>query len=141
MIMIILKIFSVCHNKKHKAMLLTLFYAGLRTSKICEIDDISLDLKALTLRVRGKGNKEAICYISDEAAQAIKKYLEARPEVLIEGRRPLFITDFGQRWTRRSVSRMFNYYKQLAKIEKHGSAHVFSRHSLVSMLIKIIVIS
>lgn len=117
-------------------MLMTLFYAGLRVSEICEVDDSSLDLKALTLRVRGKGGKEAICYISNEAAREIKRYIEARPEILIEGRRPLFITDFGNRWNRRGVSRMFDYYKQLAGIEKHGSAHVFSRHSLASILIK-----
>jgi len=132
----ILKIFSVCGNIKHRAMLMTLFYAGLRASEICDLDDSCLDLKSLTLRVRGKGAKEAICYLSDEAIQSIKRYLEVRPEILIDGRKALFITDFGNRWNRRGVSRMFNYYKKLAGIEKHGSTHVFGRHSFASMLVK-----
>jgi integrase/recombinase XerD len=131
------KIFAACHNLKHLAMLQTLFYACLRASELCNLDDSDLDLKAMTIKVRdGKGGKEAITYITDDCAKTLKRYLEVRTPLEIEGRRPLFYTDFGGLWERRGVYRMFMYYKKLAGIEKHGGVHVFSRHSVGSLLVK-----
>jgi integrase/recombinase XerD len=132
----IAKLFATCHNLKHFAMLQTLFYGCLRASELCSLDDSDLDLKALTLRVDGKGGKEAMVYITDECAKTLKRYLEARPPLDIDGRKPLFYTDFGGRWERRGIYRMFMYYKKLAGIEKHGGVHVFSRHSVGSLLVK-----
>jgi site-specific recombinase XerD len=132
----IAKLFAACHNLKHFAMLQTLFYGCLRASELCSLDDCDLDLKSLTLRVEGKGGKEAIVYITDECAKTLRRYLEKRPMLEIDGRKPLFYTDFGGRWERRGVYRMFMYYKKLAGIEKHGGVHVFSRHSVGSLLVK-----
>jgi len=130
------KIFSVCNNLKHLVMLQTLFYGCLRASELCSLNDCDLDLKSLSLRVDGKGGKEAIVYITDECAKTLRRYLEVRPSLEINGRKPLFYTDFGGLWERRSVYRMFMYYKKLAGIEKHGGIHVFSRHSVGSLLVK-----
>ena len=58
-----------------------------------------------------------------------------RPPLEIEGRKPLFFTDFGRRWGRRDVSRMFAYYKKTAGIEKAGGDHVFSRHTVATILV------
>ena len=132
----IARIFAVCHNIKHLAMLQTLFYGCLRASELCSLDENDLDLKALTLRVEGKGGKEAIVFITNECAKTLRRYLEVRAPFLIDGRQPLFYTDFGGRWERRSVYRMFMYYKKLAGIQKHGGVHVFARHSMGSLLIK-----
>lgn len=132
----IAKLFSVCHNLKHLAMLKTLFYGCLRASELCSLDDSDLDLKSLSLRVEGKGGKEAIAYITDDCAKTLRRYLEVREPLEINGRKPLFYTDFGGRWERRSVYRMFMYYKKLAGIEKSGGVHVFSRHSVGSLLVK-----
>ncbi|MGF3495293.1 MAG: tyrosine-type recombinase/integrase [Methanothrix sp.] len=117
-------------------MLKTLFYGCLRASELCNLDDCDLDLKTLTLRVEGKGGKEGIVYITDDCARTLRRYLEVRPPLMIDGRRPLFYTDFGKRWERRGVYRMFMYYKRLAGIEKQGGVHVFSRHSVGSLLVK-----
>jgi len=106
----IAKLFAVCHNLKHLAMLQTLFYGCLRASELCSLDDCDLDLKSLTLRVEGKGGKEAIVYITDDCAKTLRRYLEVRAPLVIDGRKPLFYTDFGGRWERRSVYRMFMHY-------------------------------
>ena len=133
----IFKIFSVCTNIKHLSMLQTMFYACLRVSELCNLDDPDLDLKAMTIRIRdGKGGKEAIAYITDDCAKTLRRYLEVRAPLVIDGRKTLFYTDFGGRWERRSVYRMFMHYKKLAGIEKHGGVHVFSRHSVGSLLVK-----
>ncbi len=132
----IARIFGVCSNIKHFAMLQTLFYGCLRASELCGLDDCDLDLKSLTLRVEGKGGKEAIVFITDECAKTLRRYLEVRAPLDVDAHNPLFYTDFGGRWERRSVYRMFMYYKKLAGIEKHGGVHVFSRHSVGSLLVK-----
>ncbi|MGA9098422.1 MAG: tyrosine-type recombinase/integrase [Methanotrichaceae archaeon] len=132
----VLKIFSVCHNLKHFAMLQTLFYGCLRASELCNLDDSDVDLKALTLRIReGKGGKDGIVIISSECAATLKKYLEVRPTLDVDGRFPLFYTDFGRRWDRRDVYRMFMAYKKNAGVEKQGGVHVFARHSTATIMV------
>lgn len=55
------RIFGVCSNIKHLAMLQTLFYACPRASELCNLDDSDLGLKTLSIRIRdGMGVKEAI---------------------------------------------------------------------------------
>jgi integrase/recombinase XerD len=133
----IAKIFIICNNIKHLAMLKTMFYASLRASELCNLDDADVDLRTLIIHVRGgKGGKDGLVYVSDDCAKTLKHYLEVRSPLEIDGRKPLFYTDFGGRWEYRSVYRMFMYYKKLAGIEKHGGVHVFSRHSVGSLLVK-----
>lgn len=130
------KIFDCCTNLKHYAMLQTLFYGCLRASEVCNLDDQDIDLKTLTLQIRGgKGGRDGIAFLSNECAKALKCYLEVRPALEIDDRLPLFYTDFGKRWDRRDVNRMFTYYKKKAGIEKAGGVHVFARHTAATILV------
>jgi integrase/recombinase XerD len=132
----VLRIFSVCHNLKHYAMLQTLFYGCLRASELCNLDDSDLDLKALALRIReGKGGKDGIVMISPECVATLKRYLEVRPSLEVDGRFPLFYSDFGRRWDRKDLYRMFMTYKNKAGIKKHGGLHVFSRHTSATIMV------
>ena len=73
----VLSIFSVCTNIKHLAMLKTLFFACLRSSELCRLDDSDLDLKHKTLRLREtKGGRDAITYITDECVNTLETYLK-----------------------------------------------------------------
>jgi len=133
----ILKIFAVVNNVKHYAMLQVAFFASLRASEVCNLDLEDIDLKDLTLRVKcGKGRKPALLYINDECAKSLRTYLAVRPDILIDNRQPLFITDYGNRYDHISFYRIFITYKRLAGIEKRGALHVFSRHSFGSLLIR-----
>ncbi len=135
----ITRIFIICNNIKHFAMLKTIFYASLRASELCNLDDSDVDIKALTIRVRnGKGGKDAIVYITDDCAKTLKRYLEVRAPLEVKGHKPLFYTDFSGRWERRSVYRMFMCYKKLAgmdrrKINAHGIAQRGSRQKSLSL--------
>lgn len=126
----IIKIFSTCYNLKHYAMLMTLFYGCLRASELCNLDDSDLDLDARTLKVReGKCGKDGIVYLKDECTRILRKYLEVRPSFKINGKQPLFFTDYGNRWGRRDLHKMFIKYKNLAQIETSGGLHVFARRT------------
>jgi len=132
-----MRIFGICCNIKHLAMLKTIFYASLRASELCNLDDSDVDIKALTIFVRGGKKRQGFLgYITDDCAKTLRRYLEVRAPINIDGLKPLFYTDFGGRWEGRSVYRMFMQYKKLAGIEKHGGVHVFSRHSVGSLLVK-----
>ncbi len=132
----VLKIFSVVHNIKHLAMLKTLFFGCFRVTELCNLDDGDLDLDDLTIRVReGKGGRDGIVYITDNCATTLKRYRSIRPALEIDGKYPLFYTDYGRRWDRSEVYRMFIDYKGKAGIEKHGGVHVFSRHTAATIMI------
>ena len=132
----VLRIFNACYNIKHVAMLQTLFYGCLRASELFNLDDRDLDMNALTIHIReGKGGKDGIAYISEECTKTLKQYLAVRTPLVVDGRHPLFYTDFGNRWDRRDVNRTFHYYKKKAGIEKAGGVHVFARHTAATILV------
>jgi integrase/recombinase XerD len=86
----IARIFGVCMNLKHLAMLKTMFYGSLRATELCNLDDSDIDLRALTIHVRcGKGGKDAIVFITDDCAKTLKRYLEVRAPLEVDGREPL----------------------------------------------------
>jgi integrase/recombinase XerD len=122
-------------NLKHYTMLNALFYGCLRASELCAIDLRDVDLENLFIRIKGKGGQDALCYISKECANILEQYLAVRPQFEIDGRQPLFFSDFGKRWCRRDLYRMFMYYKRKAGIRKRGALHVFARHSTCSLMI------
>lgn len=52
------------------------------------------------------------------AQTIIKEYIEIRPNCLVEGRQPLFYTDYGQRWRRMDLHYMFKVYKRRLELRK-----------------------
>jgi integrase/recombinase XerD len=133
----IAKIFDVCDNLKHKAMLMTLFYCMLRSSELCNLNIEDLDLKNLAIRIiDGKMGKDALVPMNAETARMLSEYLELRPAITVNGASPVFITDYGRRWEPSSLYRMFIEYKKRASITRPGGVHCFSRHSSASLLAK-----
>jgi len=115
----------------------TAFYACLRASEICNLDVEDINLEKLALVVRnGKGGKTAVCYLSEEAIEILREYLAVRPDFKLEGRKPLFFTDFGGRFDRKEIYRLVIYYKKKAGINKPGGAHVLFRHTPASLMIQ-----
>ena len=58
----------------------TLFSTGLRVSEAASLRRDNINLERREFTVRGKGAKLRIVFLSDEAAEAIKKYLAARKD-------------------------------------------------------------
>jgi integrase/recombinase XerD len=54
----------------------------------------------------------------------------------IEGRSPLFFSDYGARLDRRDIHRLVIQYKKRAKINKPGGAHVLFRHTPASIMVQ-----
>ncbi|MBA3757882.1 tyrosine-type recombinase/integrase [Candidatus Saccharibacteria bacterium] len=125
---------------RDRAIVELLFSSGLRVSELVGLDREHINLSRREFMVRGKGQKDRPIFISPEAADWIKQYLDKRQD----NSKPLFIRYSGSkkvdlsgnysRLTARSVQRMVARYANLAGITKHVSPHTL-RHSFATDLL------
>ncbi len=118
-----------------------LFSSGLRVSELVSLERDQINLDRREFVVRGKGKKDRPVFISQEAADWLAKYLNARKDSF----KPLFIhysgsksdADDGKytRLTPRSVQRMVKTYAKRAGITKEVTPHTL-RHSFATDLLR-----
>ena len=121
---------------RDKTMLETLYASGLRVSELVglKIPQVSLDMGVV--RVMGKGSKERLVPLGEEALDWIHRYLrEARPD-LLNGKASdaLFVTARGQPMTRQGFWHLLRRYCAQAglatSISPHTLRHAFATHML-----------
>ncbi len=131
---------------RDRAMLETLYSAGLRVSELVGMNDEDLDLDEGVVRIRGKGSKERLAPLGSFALRAIKKWLAHRKlaSISVSSTRksaskaghgtPVFTNKFGKRLTTRSVARMLEKYLKLTGLDlrttPHTLRHTFATHLL-----------
>jgi integrase/recombinase XerC len=123
---------------RDRAILETMYSAGLRVSELVALRDGDLDESEQIIRVRGKGRKERISPLGSYAIKAIKRYRRKRtrhPQTESLGRRaPVFVNRFGRILTTRSVGRMLEKHIATAgldsRISPHSLRHSFATHLL-----------
>lgn len=122
---------------RDKAILELLFSTGLRVSELCSLNkDIHLRLDEVS--VRGKGDKIRVVFLSGEAKDAIRVYLEKRvdmDEALFVQMGKNTASKESLRLTPRSVERMVKHYATVAGITKKVTPHVV-RHSFATDLLQ-----
>ncbi len=118
---------------RDKAILETLYSAGLRIHELVGLNDDDVDLLGEVVRVRGKGKKERLAPLGLPAVEALQKYLELRGRDGPPGR-PLFRNRFGARMSARSVQRMLKKYLLAVGLDPsltpHKLRHSFATHML-----------
>ena len=119
---------------RDKAILELFFSTGLRLSELCSLNR-DLDLSKDEFSIRGKGEKVRVVFLSDEAKEAIKKYLAIRKDML----EPMFVQHSNKksescRLTPRSIERIVRHYATMAGISKKVTPHVI-RHSFATDLL------
>ncbi len=122
---------------RDRAILETLYSAGLRVSELVGLNDGDLDFDQGIVRVRGKGRKERLAPLGSYAARALGRWLKARKLSAKEptGRQaPVFVNRFGSRLTVRSVGRMLEKHLQHAGLDNRTSPHTL-RHSFATHLL------
>ena len=122
---------------RDRAILETLYSAGLRVSELVGLNDGDLDFDQGIVRVRGKGRKERIAPLGSYALRALKKWLAKRQVSNKEpsGRAaPVFVNRFGTRLTSRSVGRMLEKHLKVAGLDNRTSPHTL-RHSFATHLL------
>lgn len=122
---------------RDRAMLETMYSAGLRVSELVGLNEGDMSFQEGTLRIRGKGRKERIGALGRYAIEAIQSYQakRVRPENKPQGREAaVFLNRFGDRLTTRSVGRMLEKYIAQAQLDARTTPHTL-RHSFATHLL------
>jgi integrase/recombinase XerC len=129
---------SATAGLRDRAILETMYSAGLRVSELVALRDGDLDLHEQIVRVRGKGRKERISPLGSHAIRAIKRYTRVRvrdPKTEALGREAsVFVNRFGRILTTRSVGRMLEKHILTAELDTRTSPHTL-RHSFATHLL------
>ena len=121
---------------RDRAMLETMYASGLRVSELVALALNELDLTTGLVRVTGKGGKERIVPLGDEATSRLGDYLKgARPSLLGEQKSgAVFLTRRGQPMTRQAFWQLIKRYSAAAGIDSslspHSLRHAFATHLL-----------
>ncbi|NIL96272.1 MAG: tyrosine recombinase XerC [Planctomycetales bacterium] len=124
-------------GRRDRAILETMYSAGLRVSELVGLIDNDLDLPAGLVRVRGKGRRERLAPIGSFAKRALHSSLKVRQLAKHEphgGKSPVFVNRFGRRMTTRSVGRMLEKYLKVTGLDRQTSPHTL-RHSFATHLL------
>jgi integrase/recombinase XerD len=121
---------------RDRAMFEVLYAAGLRVSELVGLKIFEVNLEAGVLRVLGKGSKERLVPLGEEAVDWVRRYSKKeRLEIL--GKRSsehLFVTERGSGMTRQAFWQNIKRYGARAVPGKHFSPHVL-RHAFATHLI------
>lgn len=122
---------------RDRAMLETMYSAGLRVAELVGLNLSDWDQDANVLRVRGKGRKERIAPVGRHASTALHEWIAVRElaeDAAPEDREAVFLNRFGKRLTTRSVGRMLEKYVKAngldSTISPHSMRHTFATHML-----------
>ncbi|SMG41246.1 site-specific tyrosine recombinase XerD [Cedecea sp. NFIX57] len=122
---------------RDKAMLEVLYATGLRVSELVGLTMSDISLRQGVVRVIGKGNKERLVPLGEEAVHWIEEYLKyARPELLNgQSLDVLFPSNRAQQMTRQTFWHRIKHYAVLAgidseKLSPHVLRHAFATHLL-----------
>ena len=122
---------------RDRAMLELLYSSGLRVSELIKLEIINLNLRQGVVRIMGKGEKERLVPIGEEAMEWINKYLNSSREVLLgkESKdQHLFVTKRGKGMTRQAFWYRIKKYALRSGIDKSLSPHTL-RHAFATHLL------
>lgn len=125
---------------RDKALLETLFSTGLRVSELASLNRDQVNLDRQEFSVIGKGSKERIVFLSDDACRWLDQYAKSRKDSF----KPLFIRFQGKvdleeggekmRLTPRSIQRIVEKYVKAVGLSVKATPHTL-RHSFATDLL------
>jgi site-specific recombinase XerD len=108
---------------RNRALVELVYSAGLRSSEAVGLDLADVDFDREQLHVRGKGGKERIVPLGEEAGHVLAQYLhQARPELAKSAENALFLSARGRRLDTSTLRRVFAH--------PHRLRHAFATHLL-----------
>jgi integrase/recombinase XerD len=124
---------------RDKAMLELLYATGMRVTELVslDVDTVHLDRKAPYVRCLGKGAKERVIPIHEQAAEAVEDYLNDGRGHLVKNRDEpaLFVNRRGERLTRQGFWLILKNYARAASIATPVTPHTL-RHSFATHMLR-----
>ena len=121
---------------RDRAMLELLYATGVRVSELINLKMSQLNLNQGVLRIIGKGDRERLIPLGDEAQDWLRDFIDGpRVEILLERQSEyLFPTRRGDRMTRQAFWHIIKRYAKKAGVRKklspHTVRHAFATHLL-----------
>jgi integrase/recombinase XerD len=127
---------TCANGLRDRAMLETLYASGLRVSELTALTITKLNLTQGLVRITGKGNKERLVPLGEEAIRWLEYYLrDARPKLLKNRISDIvFVTVRGGAMTRQAFWYLVKRYAQQSGINKNLSPHTL-RHAFATHLL------
>jgi len=122
---------------RDRAMLEVLYACGLRITELLTLKRGNINIAERFLRVFGKGSKERLIPVGQEAANWLAHYDEkARPHLASRvSADVLFLNAHGKRMSRMGFWKILKKYVDLAHIQKDVTPHTF-RHTFATHLLE-----
>lgn len=125
------RLFSVIDNLKHKAILQTIYSAGLRISELINLKVNDIDSERMIIKIRlSKGAKDREVMLAEKLLTLLREYVtQYRPqEYLFEGQK-------GGHYSTRSVQQIMKRALSKTSIKKNATVHTL-RHSFATHLLE-----
>jgi len=121
---------------RDRTMLELMYATGLRVTELVGLEFSNLGLSQGVVRVMGKGNKERLIPMGEEALSWLQKYLaDARPGLMGEATSPkVFVTNRKAGMTRQTFWHAIKRHAAAASISQAVSPHIL-RHSFATHLL------
>jgi site-specific recombinase XerD len=108
---------------RNRALVELVYSAGLRSQEAVDLDLADVDFEQELVHVRGKGGKERVVPLGEEAARLVADYLrEARPQLARGAENALFLSVRGRRLDTSTLRRLIPH--------PHRLRHAFATHLL-----------
>ena len=108
---------------RNRALLELLYSGGLRSAEVVGLDLVDVDFEREAVHVHGKGGKERVVPLGEEAAHHVARYLgEGRPQLANGANDALFLSARGRRLDTSTVRRLLR--------NPHRLRHAFATHLL-----------
>jgi site-specific recombinase XerD len=126
----VLALGEALENRRHRLAVLLMYGSGVRVGELVQLRVADVDVKELTLRVKGgKGRKDRMTVLPEALVPELRALVQDRePEELLMRAR------HGGHWTVRSVERVLQRACEKAGIRKritpHSLRHAFATHVL-----------
>ena len=120
---------------RDRAMLEVLYATGVRVSELVSLRLVDLDMERGFLKVLGKGKKERVVPLGEEAIGWLRRYLEVRGELDKKGSAYLFLSNRGGPMTRQRFWQIIKEYARRVGITKGISPHTL-RHSFATHILE-----
>lgn len=126
-------------GKQEKAILELFYGTGIRLSELVELNQSQVDFTQKQITVHGKGNKERIIPLGEQAARALKKHFESKRELYgertdLDAKRAAFLAANGQRIypvaVQRLVKKALKNTSEVTQKSPHVLRHSFATHML-----------
>jgi integrase/recombinase XerD len=127
---------ATAQGLRDRAMLETLYASGLRVSELVGLKTVQVSLDMGVVRVLGKGAKERLTPLGEEAVAWIERYQRTARAQLLGQRKSdaLFVTTRGSAMTRQAFWGLIKRYALAAGVARAVSPHTL-RHAFATHLI------